>query len=282
MKTLIYTSIYNGLFGTELGGRPSRNHHYKISLNNILNLNADKFICFTSEKEVDELRNYFYNIKLVSKDKLEFIVFELKNTRYFEKIRKIKNIEEIKKFDRCYEIQYNKFFWLDILPDKQLYDRIYWFDAGLSHNGLFPNEYSFGEGYEKNYQFTTFNEEYLNKLNHLTEDKIIIIAKNNTGQFYWSQTIPNSYYNEYNNNKHIIGGFFGGKLDDIMSFKDKFESLLIKLLDNEKILFMEEQLMSYLYATETDKYNILEFDDWYMREGHVKGKIKYFYHIFID
>ena len=37
MKTLLITSIYTKLYGTDLGGRTSRDHHYKWSLLNILN-----------------------------------------------------------------------------------------------------------------------------------------------------------------------------------------------------------------------------------------------------
>jgi hypothetical protein len=99
MSTLIYTSIYSNLYGTEFGGRSSRNFHYKSSLYNILNLNADKYICFTSTEEIKQLEEYFYEQKNVSRDKLQFIIFNLTETKYFNEIRKLKNLEEMKKKD---------------------------------------------------------------------------------------------------------------------------------------------------------------------------------------
>ena len=67
------------------------------------------------------------------------MVFDLTNTKYFNQIRELKNLEEMKKTDRCFEIQYNKFFWLD--NEDLSYDYYYWIDAGLSHCGLLPDKY---------------------------------------------------------------------------------------------------------------------------------------------
>ena len=80
MKTLFYTCFYSKLWGSEFGGRPSRENHYKLSLLNILNLNPSKFVCFTNEEELKELRNFYYNDNKISPDKLQFVVFDLKWT----------------------------------------------------------------------------------------------------------------------------------------------------------------------------------------------------------
>ena len=95
-RTLILTSIYSNLWGTEFGGRPSREYHYKVSLLNILNLSPDKVICYTSEDEINSLKQFFYNERGVSESLIEFIVFDLKNTRYFDKINSIKDLEFMK------------------------------------------------------------------------------------------------------------------------------------------------------------------------------------------
>lgn len=280
MKTLLYTSIYSNLWGTEFGGRSSRNFHYKSSLYNILNLKPNKVICFTSSEELSNLEEYFYKQKNVDREFLTFVVFDLTDSKYFNEIRKLKNLEEMKKTDRCFEIQYNKFFWFDLLPDKENYDRIYWMDAGLSHSGLFPTKYSFGTGQEQYYHFNLFNENFLNKLNKITELKPVLVGKNNQHQFFWSQTIPNQYYSNYNNDYHVIGGFFGGKCEDVNKLKNNFEKVLTKLLQSENRLYMEEQILSYLYVENSNNYELLKFDDWYERETHIKGQVSYFYNIF--
>ena len=280
MKTLFITSIYSNLWGTEFGGRPSREYHYRVSLRNILKMNPTKCICFTSQSEVDELRNLFYNQFLISEDKLKFVVFDLQTTKYFDEIRKLKDVELMKKTDRCYEIQYNKFMWKTNITDLFEYDRVYWVDSGLSHGGIFPPKYQKDNSMEGYYTVSLFTNEYLNFLNELSKDKILLLSKNNDGQFFWSQQIPNYYYENFDRTKHIIGGLFGGTPNKFVEFCDRFETLLIQLLRNETKLYMEELLMSCLYFNNIEDFTLLEFDDWYKREHHSDPNIKYFYNIF--
>ena len=280
MKTLIYTSIYSNLWGTEFGGRPSRHYHYRSSLKNILNLEADKFICFVPQEELEDLKNHFYIKWGVSPSKLEFVVFDLYNTKYFDEIRRLKDLDLMKTIDRCFEVQYNKFFWYDMLENKDQYERIYWFDAGLSHSGLFPDTLAYGDGYDRYFSFTPFNKTFLTKLNDTSSDKFILVGKNNTDRFFWSQTLPEKYYKQYNRSYHIIGGFFGGRPETFKNFRDNFETLLNVLLSNENSLYMEEQILSCLYYDDVNKINLLTFDDWYQRPEHSGNEIKYFYNIF--
>lgn len=282
MKTIIYTSIYSNLWKTEYGGRPSRGMHYKQSLLNILNLSADKYVCFTSYDEINDLRDWFYVSNNVNETLLEIVPFDLKNTKYFDLIKKLKNIEEIKNGDRCFEIQYNKFFWLEYLTNIKDYDRVYWFDAGLSHSGIFPKKYSIGDGQNKYYKFSLFNSDYLKYLNNLTNENIVLVAKSNFGPFYWSRTLPNKYYVNYDNSVHIIGGFFGGKIQSMIDFKLKFELLLIELLENEIELHHEELLMSCIYQNNKNVFTLLRFDDWYDRNipNKYPQNTSYFYNIF--
>lgn len=282
MKTLVYTSIYSNLWGTDFGGRPGRGLHYKYSLLNLLNLNADKFICFTDKEELTSLRDWFYVQNKVSEEKLEFIIFNLIDSKYFQDIARLKNLDEIKTSDRCYEVQYNKFFWIDNIPNIESYDRVYWFDAGLSHSGIFPQQYSFGKGHEKNFNFSLFNKNFLNYINDLTEDRFLLVSKNNTGAYYWSTTLPRKFYNQYSNAEHIIGGFFGGTLEKFKQVQAGFESLLTTLFQEEQELYFEELLISCMYQNNKQNYVTLSFDDWYDRERpEVYGtSTSYFYNIF--
>ena len=105
-KTLFVTSIYSNLWGTEYGGRPSREAHYKLSLLNVLNLNPDKVICYTSKDEIENLKNYFHVENKIDTHQLEFIIFDLKKSKHFKKIELLKDFEFMKTSDRCFEIQY--------------------------------------------------------------------------------------------------------------------------------------------------------------------------------
>jgi hypothetical protein len=281
MKTLIYTCIYSNLWGTEFGGRPSRNLHYIYSFLNILNLNADKFICFTNNEEIEDLEKFFYVENNISDKKLEFKIFDLKETKYFEEIKKIKNLKEMETSDRCYEVQYNKFFWLDLIDDIDEYEKIYWIDAGLSHGGIIHSKYSTGNGYEKGFKFSLFNEKLLNRINEITEDKILLLSKNNRGMYYWSNTVPEKYYSKYTKDEHIIGGMFGGNVKGIKEYKNAFEAQLVQLLENENSLYHEELIMTCIYCNNKNSFTTLKFDDWYDRKDPQKygNYVRYFYNI---
>jgi len=281
MKTLLITGIYGKLWGTEFGGRPSREYHYRHSLNNILKMNPTKCVCFTSSEEINDLKNLFYGQFKIDQDILEFVEFDLQNTKYFDKIKKLKNIEKTKQYDRCLEVQYNKFLWNYNLPQIKDYDRVYWFDAGLSHGGIFPNEYKRDKSHEGHFYINLFTPVYLEHLNKLTENKFLMISKNNTDSFFWSQTLPQKYYREYDRSKHIVGGFFGGTPNKFLDICNKFESMLVTLLDQENDLYMEELIMTCMYFNDKEYFTLLEFDDWYKRENHTDPNIRYFYHTFI-
>ncbi len=278
-KVLFITSIYGKLWGTEFGGRPSRERHYRESLLNILNMEPTHCVCFTSKDEYDGLCDYFYNKNNISKDLLEIRVFDLQESKYFHEIRNKKDLEKMKRNDRCFEIQYNKFFWYKLIDDVNDYDRVYWIDAGLSHGGLFPTKFRLDNTPHGSYKISLFTPKFMEKVNNKTNDKLLLLAKNNTGKFFWSQTVPNKYYDEYNRSKHIIGGMFGGTPNMYNDFINMFDELLNNLLENEKELYMEEQIISCLYANHIEKFITEDFDDWYQRKKEDVG-IKYFYKIF--
>ena len=280
MKTLIVTSIYANLWGSEYGGRSSRYHHYRISLLNMMNMKPNKVICFTSSEEYEDLKTFFYSQHGFNEEKIEFRIFNLSDSKYFDVIKSKKNIESMKTFDRCFEIQYDKFFWVENLKEINEYDRVYWFDAGLSHSGLFPDCFAFGNTYERNFQFNVFNNKFLEKINNLTEDKFVLVCKNNTGAYYWSTSIPEKYYENYSKNLHVVGGFFGGKPEKYLDVVKQFDSLLSKLLLNENTLYMEEQILSCLLYQNENFYTTLVFDDWYKKENYVPG-VRLFYELFI-
>jgi hypothetical protein len=282
MKTLVYTSIFSNLWGTEFGGRAGRSLHYRHSLLTILNINADKFICFTSREEVDDLEKWFYIQNNISRDKLEFIVFNLFDSKYFDEIKNLKDDHKMMSSDRCYEVQYNKFFWMDLIPNLESYDRIFWIDAGLSHGGIFPEKYTYGLGHDQHFNFSLFNNELLDKLIKITSEKILILSKNNTGRFYWSQTIPSVYYNSYSNKEHIVGGLFGGTVENMKKLRNRFDSLLKELLEKENELYFEELLLSCLSINFNEDFISLKFDDWYDRENpdYYGSNVKYFYNMF--
>lgn len=286
MKVKFVTCIYNNLYGSEYGGRPGRSVHYLYSLLNILNITDAKFVLYTAPHEYQEMVNFFHNHKNISKEQLTIKSFDLKESWYFDKIRSNKDLDKIKTIDRCYEIQYNKFYWLNQEIDDE-HTHFYWIDAGLSHIGLFPSKYSTSNlSPERYYFYNVFNNKFLNKLVEFSSDKVFVIGKDNTHGNYWSSSLPERYFTKFDKSVHIIGGLFGGIRSAVVEYIDLFDKLLLQVLDSKE-LYYEELLMSNLYFEHLDKFIMKYFNIWWYEEnglypvGHkIYKNNKSFYKIF--
>jgi hypothetical protein len=268
MTTKIVTCIYSKLHGTNFGGRCSRELHYKYSLLSLLKIQNAEFVLYTSPEEYEDLCSFFYKQNNINN--MQIKIFNLYNTKYFDKIDKIKDKIDIKKSQRCHEVQYNKFYWIEdeIKNDNNKYENYYWLDAGLSHSGIIPEEHRvLTNNYDKYFNSTLFNNNFLDNLIKKTEDDIYIITKCNTGIHYWSKTAPNKYYNEYDSSLHVIGGIFGGKKNQMQNYISLFDEALLKLLTNEKTLFYEELIMTLLYYNNKNIFTADFFETWWHKES---------------
>lgn len=219
------------------------------------------------------MKDFFYKKHDIKENHLTIKTFNLKDSKYYNDIQKLKTEELIFKSQRCYEIQYNKFFWLkdEILSTK--YDSYYWIDAGLSHSGLIPEKFlvDSGNAIAKYYTSNLFNNRMFNNLLNKTQGKIYLIGKDNTGPNYWSKTVPTKYYTNYNNTIHISGGVFGGLRNNILEYIDLFDKSLSRLLQEEDVLHYEELIMSLIYANHLDKFNIDYFQTWHHEGSKIQS-----------
>ena len=228
MKIKFITSIYSDLHGTEFGGRPNRGTHYRYSLLSLLKMTDADFLCYTSDREINDLTKFFYEDNGVSSDKLKLEIFDIGNTKFKDLILQHKNIEEVKHSDRCVEVQYSKFHWW--WKEDKSYDYYYWIDAGLSHCGLIPDKYLTEVGPMRcYYESNLFNNTFLKNLIEDTGDKFILLGKENDRN-YWSGTVDPKWYTTYDRSIHIIGGLFGGHRDKWDNIVNIFENYLEKLL----------------------------------------------------
>ena len=270
MKTKIITAIYSNLHGTDLGGRPSRYGHYCWSLLSLLKMTDADFLCYTSDSEHNGLVNFFYNEHNINPEKIKFVKFDLKQNEFSELIGQYKDYEGIKKGDRCIEIQYMKFIWLSM--EDMSYDNYYWVDAGLSHCGLIPNKYLAKTGIHNSqyYESSLFNNTFLKNLISKSGDKIIIVSKENSRNF-WSGTVNPSHFNEHDSSRHIIGGFFGGKKELLNEIITLFRKYVYQVTEHDKRLYHEEDIMTLMYRNHPDLFVTLEFDIWWHEDERVAG-----------
>jgi len=261
MSVKIITCIYSDLAGTEFGGRTSRGGHYRWSLLSLLKMTDANFLCYTSDRELESLQSFFYDNHQISRARLEFKVFDIAQTKFFDLINSYKDVEGTKRGDRCVEIQYSKFHWW--WNEDKSYDYYYWFDAGLSHTGLIPNKYLDGTHPERRYyESTLFSNDFLKNVIHDTNDKFLFLAKENEN-YYWSGTVDRKWYTEYDRSRHVIGGLFGGhrsKWDEVVTI---FENYLQNIILEDKGLPHEEHIMSLMRVNHKELFEVKEFDIWW-------------------
>jgi hypothetical protein len=270
-KVKIVTSIYSDLYGTKYGGRIGRRDHYRWSLLSLLKMTDADFVCYTSENEYESLVEFFYKNEKISEEKLKLKISNLDDNNVKELIKKWKNYEMVKTSDRCFEIQYMKFFWS--MNELQDYDYIFWFDAGLSHCGLIPNKYLTMSSSNSNrhyYESSLFNNDFLENLINFSQDKFVLVAKENSRN-YWSGTVNYKHFTNYNSTKHVIGGFFGGHINLWSKIIYLFTKYLYKVTEEDKRLYHEEDIMTLMFRNHEELFNILDFDTWWHENERISG-----------
>jgi hypothetical protein len=269
MSIKIITCIYSDLAGTEYGGRPARGGHYRWSLLSLLKMTDADFLCYTSEREYESLKKFFYETNNISPNKLKFEIFDISNTKFADKINEVKVIDDVKRGDRCVEIQYSKFHWW--WNEDKSYDYYYWIDAGLSHCGLIPLKYLTDNGLiRRYYESSLFNNEFLKNIIVDTDDKFLIIGKENDRNF-WSGTVDRKWYTEYDRSLHIIGGLFGGhksKWDEVVNL---FENYVSNIIVDDRNIPHEEHVMSLMYYNHKELFEKKHFDIWWCRDNAPRG-----------
>jgi hypothetical protein len=265
MKIKFITAIYSKLAGSDLGGRDSRGGHYRYSLLSLLKMTDADFVCYTSEDEIYDLEMFYYHENNIPKDKLKFVVFDLYETKFKDLINHTKDLESTRKSDRCIEVQYSKFHWW--WNEDKSYDYYYWIDAGLSHCGLFPNKFLGTQGYyNQMFECVLFNNQFLKNLITKTDDKFLILGKDNVRHF-WSGTVNEKWYTEYDRSIHVIGGIFGGHRDKWDTIVNLFEGYVKNIIETDLTIPHEENVMSLMYYNNKELFELLQFDHWWCRDN---------------
>lgn len=264
------TSIYTDLYGTKFGGRPNRRDHYRWSLLSLLKMTDAKFVCYTSNREYDDLCEFFYVNNSVSRDLLEIKIYNLENHFFKELFDKYKDYEAAKFSDRCMEVQWMKFKWLEM--EDLSSDYYFWIDSGLSHCGLIPDKYLIkgGPNNRSYYESSLFNNTFLNNLISKTGDKISIVGKENQRN-YWSGTVDQKHFIKYNNSVHIIGGLFGGRKDLIKRIFDLFNFYGNNVVREDGRVYHEEDIMTLMFRNHEELFNVFHFDTWWHENERISG-----------
>lgn len=271
-----------------MGGRGYGWYHYLAPFTNLLSLNSN-IVVFTEENIGDLVHEYFHAQDFTD---YKIVIHDLNTYRHSDNIYKLK--EELGFIDekgliegtpkaprnRNHHICLSKTVFLAWSIKERLFetDDYYWVDGGLFHHGLVP--YSLGGMEymtvpEKNRMWpenenSISNPSFFEKLSKRT-------PKNLT--FLGCDTLSNrspAHVQFFNKKKitHIIGGLFGGKKNAVLEFCEKVETS-VDCLFNNKVLSLEEEIYSGVFADSFSDQGYLSFTHW----GHDKPDEPNYLHV---
>lgn len=269
MKTLFVTAIYNDLWGTEMGGRPSRNQWYNESLISLSKMQAD-FLLFVSPIEFEKISNDLKG-RLQPGSTLTVRPYDLTSHKYNNKIFEILQGRNQIWPERCFQIMYSKFLWLSkaISEFDDHYTNYYWIDAGLSNGSIFDIKYTdqTKDTFLQSFHVNTFNTKLLYNINQESDSgKIFCITKRTL-----EQAVPDEkYYSDIGLTErgklHVVGGWIGGRSKAVDWLCESFNTCLDQAMSNGD-LYSEEQILSVLLANFKDKFTYYCFDHWNLNSG---------------
>ena len=261
-RVLFVTAAYGLLWDTMFGGRSGRREHYGESLISLSKLGAD-FVVYTSNQDEQDYYSDYIRDRADSSSNFRFVQYDLAQYRHHSAILNIQGGFNNLLKDRCFQLQYCKFQWLQQSLDDR-YTDTYWIDAGLSHTGLFPSKYKCGDnGYRDQYQFSIFDRQLLNGLVATTDHRITILLNTNRE----SPLVDSRYLTRQPSTTfHVVGGLFGGKTNNIQQLCHSFDQLADQTIANQH-LYTEEQIMTALVINQPDNFNPRSFDTWYHEDS---------------
>lgn len=254
------TAIYDNLHGTKFGGRLNRDRHYLYSLKTLLGMGTE-FVCYTSDSEYDDLVKAFAEF-----DNIQFKKYNLDSYEFHDRIHEIKEFNKKTYAEdnvwehRCVELMWLKLEW--IFNESRDYDgKVFWIDAGISHNGILPRKFNIHNSENLTYEETfanayAFNENFLNKLD-INSDKFFSFYCNNRQHQY-----PKILRNDEHLPGSIVAGILGGTKEYIESVYFKFKPI-IEFIMNNNDLTQEEMALTLVYRDSPSLFSIVDFDTWY-------------------
>ena len=282
----ITTCIYYDLYGTEFGGRRRPRNKYLYGMVSMLKMDCP-VVLYCWEKNVEEIKSFIEKeTDGYRNDQVKVEAFNLYESPLYEKIKSIKNIEEQKKSDRSFDVSMNKMIMLQKTIDSNFFDSKYFYfiDAGLSSSSLFPNKYlpETSHSLKKYYECSLFNRNLSNSLIELVKNGEITLWK----ILDWAHFIDSKHCAD-NDQSSIIAGIYGSTGEHMMEYTTELINKFISIIDEDKILYLEEPIMTILYKAAREKYRTIDFDIWYHEDSgdifqsRIIGK-KSFFNIFED
>jgi hypothetical protein len=195
---------------------------------------------------------------------------ELESARLFEEIQAIRlrqGFLDRPERDRCHVLCHAKLDWLAEQANANPFaaDRLYWIDAGLASDALFPYRYLAPSTEARP---TPFAPTTLDRFAHPGSAAPLTML--GIWPFPWSQIhgIPLAAHQAWVGvtgapvDRHIVGGFFGGEAAAIHDLADESHGVLDAMLADD-YLGTEENVLSVLYHRDPARADLRTFSTWY-------------------
>lgn len=310
MRTKLVTSAYYNIKGHPHYGA-NRAIRLRKSLPNIAKHTNLPIVCYTSQKYgcYDELQEIFASKNITN---VTLKIFELENHPLHEPILAIRKSNPEKYLDWVYSAKPIVVYWSKFkFMLEELYgtDYLYWIDAGLSHNGLFPKKYALGDTSchgmdfcDSTYDFSCFSNNTFDKINKYTGDKVLQLVRDITdADLSPIKEIP-ELKNEYNKNlskvnSWPVAGLFGGHIisSPLQLYLEKMQELF-RFIVRHNYITVEEGVMAYVNVVHDEWFKRYHFENFYTEDEifrHLHWKVNehgvedgsiyhHFYRLFCD
>lgn len=251
----VVTAIYRRRSDDALGGRERPLHFYFESMSRLAHLGAP-WVIYTDPDHVDEVEDFARTLPVPA----EVVARALDLVPRFAQIQSLREAQGVRiqpYRDRCHVLCFAKMGWLaaEAAAPRFGSEFVYWIDAGLAHDGLFPRRL-------RQRPEETFNAAVLWSLQrhpHLTllahpllgtrQHDVDIVEMTRVAAL----AAPPS--------RHVIGGLFGGRRDRVLELAVEFEALHASLLDRG-LLGTEENVLTLIAARHPER-TVIGFDTWY-------------------
>lgn len=157
-------------------------------------------------------------------------------------------------------------------------DQWFWIDAGLSYVSLIPKRYKSTDILYDWCGYTCFTPDFINRISQKAKDKVlVVIFDKGIGAFLNDEEI---YQEDRIHDKTkwvVIGGLWGGPVDEVLKLCDAFDAAITKVVSYWKTkhrasyirLFYEEPVMSAIVCNNPDNFVTEHFSSWYHEEDMV-------------
>lgn len=268
----IVSCIFVDYYNTPFGGRPKIwKDRYFYGLYRHKHNDLSKVVYFTDTAVRDQFEAYL--IQKCTPDELsryEFKLYDLQNYRLNNQIFSLRE-----KFpgaiakDRSPQICYSKFEMM--LQESIGCDNLFWCDAGLVSNVVFPST-----ALDKSY---IMSSDFFDNIIVTIEQKMSIVCGDLKAGF-----VSRKIDDKVGGNYHIkpVGCFFGGNSLRIRDIMSSYLNKIQEFLDND-ILYLEEQAMEVCLKINPDLFYVHLFETWYHEESPTRKSngLRSLYKVFI-